>query len=82
MDSSHPSRLTLDRPFSCQQLYISRVQKKLEGCVGAKRHHWRKGENFLVRHSIDGSGEAGGRKGGIIEYNLIEPRVSTPLNRA
>jgi len=75
---SHPSRLTLGHPSPTTAC----PEKTGRGAWEVKKYHRRKGENFLARHSIDGPGKAGGRKGGIIEYNLIEPRVSTPLNRA
>jgi len=65
-----------------QQLYSACPEKTGRSAWEVKKYHRRKGENFLARHSIDSPGKAGGRKGGIIEYNLIEPRVSTPLNRA
>lgn len=74
--------IDLALPLNCQHVYDLRVQNRPAEMRGGKGHRRRKGENFLARHSVDGPGEVGGRKGGIIEYNLIEPRVSTPLNRA
>lgn len=64
------------------------LQKETNGERRGKQQQRRQNKNERKKKRLSCKtlcrwpGLTGGRKGGIIEYNLIEPRVSTPLNRA